>query len=152
MRGCRTQSSELITELRVTTEGHEVPYTAPVIAPVGVQGNDVLMRSMSDLAVTDKCSGGTDHPDPILSQPIVEEPSVPMCTPPAVSRSGMTARERVDQLSPSDRISVRQRLEVDKDDPEVDEEVFSPGFGLDGTVDLGTGGPGHCGSRDWWSG
>ena len=44
-------------------------------------------------------------------------------------------------MSPGDRISVRQRLEVDKDNPEVDEEVFSPGFGLDGTVGLGTGGP-----------
>ena len=96
VRGGRTKSRELITEPSVTTEVHEVPSPASVIAPVNVQETDMLMRSMSDLVVTDTCSGGTDHPDPILSQPHVEGPSVPMCTPPVVNRSGMTARERID--------------------------------------------------------
>ena len=91
--------------------------------------------------MTDESREGTDHPDPTLSQPTYIESTVPQCTPPETSRTGVSARIRVEHMSPSDKISVRQQLEVDKDNSDVDEEIFTPGFGSGDTLDVGTGGP-----------
>ena len=108
----------------------------------------MVTQSMSDLNVTDENREGTDHPDPILSQPIVAESNVPTGTPPETSRTGVTARIRVEHMSPSDKVSVRQRLEVDKENFDVDEEIFTPGFGSNGIVGIETGGPTKKTTRD----
>ena len=105
----RTQLSALQTEPSIITEVHN-----PMLAPVGVQVTDVLVRSMPDLAVTDMSSCRTAHRDPNLSQPIVEVLVMPMCTPPVISKTSVVA---VEQLSPSDKVLIRRCLQVSKDGP-----------------------------------
>ena len=90
--------------------------------------------------MNDESREGTDHPDPTLSQPIVAESNMTLGTSPEISRTGVTACVRVEHMSPSDRVSVRQRLEVDKENSDVDEEIFTPGFRSAGTVNVETGG------------
>ena len=139
-RGGRTQSGRLKEEIRPVLDDQVLPSTNSSPVPVCTPEEETTIQSRLDLNVTDESREGTDHPDPTLSQQTGIDSHVPQCTPPEISRTGGTARIRVDHLSPSNKVSVRQRLEVNKDSSDVDEEIFSPGFGSDGPVHAETGG------------
>ena len=139
-RGGRTQSGSLQEEHRPVLDDQVRPSTNSLPVPVDTPEDETTIQSMLDLNMTDESREGTDHPDPTLSQPTAIDSHVPQCTPPEISRTGETARIRVDHLSPNDKVLVRQRLEVNKDSSDVDDEIFSPGFGSGGIVGAETGG------------
>ena len=155
-RGRRTETSSVLVEPSVDAEVPVVASPAPVLAPAGVHENDILIRSRPDLTTVDESSGRTDHPDPTLSQPFVDNREMPMSTPPILRRDQAGPRVRVEQMSPEDRVLIRRRLEVDKDNYVDNGDRLSPGMALwrsDDSVNERTGGPAEDTTRgvvnDW---